>query len=297
MTGYGRAEGSVAGRPLAVEIKSLNGKGFELNMRLPALLRPFDLDVRSLLTGLLTRGTLDIAVTLGAEGGSATVGAKAPSVINLDVAEEYFRQMQALSHRVGIGVDGHTIAAILRLPDVMTTDVAPEAVPESAWEVLRDTVTAAAAALTAHRTTEGAALERDLRARIAAITAALEAVAPLEEARAVRIRERIAGLLREHVPAEVVDSNRFEQEMIYYLERADFSEEKTRLAQHCTYFLSLLDEGGVATKGKRLSFVLQEIGREINTLGSKASDADIQRVVVGMKDELEKCKEQVLNVL
>jgi uncharacterized protein (TIGR00255 family) len=181
------------------------------------------------------------------------------------------------------------------MPEVLSTE--SDALPEGAWEDFRNMLTTAAEALTQHRRTEGAALERDLRARVASILDALKSILPLEGARSERIRERITANLREHVPADAIDGNRLEQEMIYYLERSDFSEEKTRLAQHCEYFLSLLDEEGETGKGKRLNFVLQEVGREINTLGSKASDADIQRIVVGMKDELEKMKEQVLNVL
>lgn len=291
MTGFGRAEGTIGGRPATAEIKSLNGKGFELNTRLPSLLRGHELDVRSILTSALQRGTADVAVTLGGEGGNASRTVS----INTALAATYYADLQRLSATLGIAIGDDVLALLVKMPEVLSTE--SEALPEDAWEDFRVLLTSAAEALTTHRRTEGAALERDLRARIAAVLQALESILPLEGPRNERIRERIAAKLAEHVPAEAIDANRLEQEMIYYLERSDFSEEKTRLAQHCEYFLALLDEAGESGKGKRLNFVLQEVGREINTLGSKASDADIQRIVVGMKDELEKMKEQVLNVL
>lgn len=291
MTGFGRAEGTIGGRPATAEIKSLNGKGFDLNTRLPSLLRAHELDVRGVLSGILQRGTADVAVTLGGEGGSAS----RTMSINTALAATYYADLQRLAGSLGIPVGDDALAILLKMPEVLSTE--SEMLPEGAWEDFRTIITTAADALTQHRRTEGAALERDLRARIAAILAALESILPLEAPRNERIRERITAKLAEHVPADAIDGNRLEQEMIYYLERSDFSEEKTRLAQHCEYFLALLDEEGESGKGKRLNFVLQEVGREVNTLGSKASDADIQRIVVGMKDELEKMKEQVLNVL
>ena len=293
MTGFGRAEGTIAGRPATAEIKSLNGKGFELNTRLPQLLRTYDLDVRSLLTGLLHRGSADAVVALGGDDAAASK----PVRINHALAATYYAELQKLSGSIGVPLGEGALALLLKMPEVMTTEPGSDALPEGTLEELRALLTAASGALTQHRRTEGAALQADLRERVAAILSALEAIAPLEGPRATRIRERIEGKLAEHVPAEVIDGNRLEQEMIYYLERSDFSEEKTRLAQHCEYFVALLDEASEEPMGKRLAFVLQEIGREINTLGSKANDAGIQRIVVGMKDELEKCKEQVLNVL
>ncbi len=292
MTGYGRAETNAGPRSITAELRALNGKTFELTAKLPAALRAREIEVRNLVAGLLVRGTADLTVVIRQDGVAR------PMVINTELATAYFRSVETLSRTLGLPAQGEGIlSTLLRLPEVVTPAEATEALPDSAWAAVRDTVTAAATALLLHRQTEGSALEADLRARIAAIQASLADVLPLEESRKDRVRERLTTLMDEAGARETADGNRFEQELIYYLERSDFSEEKTRLTQHCIYFLELLDEAGSGGVGKRLNFVLQEIGREINTLGSKAGDAAIQRIVVGMKDELEKAKEQVLNVL
>ncbi len=287
MTGYGRAEGAVGDYTVTVELRSLNGKGLDLSLRTPASLRPHESELRSLLTAALVRGTVDAGITL------RTGGSSRPMRINTELAQHYYKGMQELAGVLGL-TPGNALETLLRLPEVVSAEA--ETLPEGAWSGIRALADAAVADLARHRETEGAALEADLRTRIAAISAAQEAVAPLEAPRTARVKERLLQALHEAVGAEKVDTNRFEQELIYYLERLDFSEEKTRLSQHCAYFLQVLEDGE-RSKGKRLGFVLQEIGREINTMGSKASDAGIQQIVVGMKDELEKAKEQVLNVL
>lgn len=287
MTGFGRAEGTVAGRQVTVEVKSLNGKQFDIATKLAPVLRAYELDIRSLLSTLLVRGTLDITISVRQEGASK------PMTVNTELASYYYEGMRKIAERLNIPID-NALATLMRMPEVVAVDA--DMLPEEEWEGMKVILEQAAQELMAFRRQEGAALETDLRLRIQNIQTAQENILPLESKRAERIRNRISGSLKDAVGAEKIDANRFEQELIYYLERIDFTEEKTRLSQHCTYFLSLLDTKDVSV-GKRLNFVLQEVGREINTLGAKANDADIQQLVVGMKDELEKAKEQVLNVL
>ena len=287
MTGFGRVEEQVDAYTVTVELKSLNGKGFDLNTRLPSALRPYETELRTVLSGLLSRGTADMGITM------RTGGSSRPMRINTELAIHYYKGVQELAQTLNLPTTS-ILDTLLRLPEVVSAEA--EVLPDGVWPAIRSLVLQAAEDLIRHRKTEGAVLEADLRARIAAISAGLDRILPLEGLRSARIKERLSHSLHEAVGPDKVDANRFEQELIYYLERLDFSEEKIRLSQHCAYFLTLLDDEELS-KGKRLGFVLQEIGREINTLGSKASDAAIQQIVVGMKDELEKAKEQVLNIL
>lgn len=286
MTGFGRATGAAGTRQVAVEIKSLNGKGFEMATKLPSLLRAWELDVRALLSATLLRGTTDISISITQNGLSK------PLVANVDLAKFYYNSMQQIAGAIGVPVED-ALAIIMRMPEVIATE--GDALGADEWADVKEVIAAAAAHLMQHRKDEGASLEKDLRSRIDNIGAALQKILPLEGPRGERIRERLRTAMQE-LSVEQVDGNRFEQELIYYIEKIDFSEEKTRLAQHLSYFREVLDKADMS-KGKVLGFILQEIGREINTLGSKASDAVIQQIVVGMKDELEKAKEQVLNVL
>jgi uncharacterized protein (TIGR00255 family) len=289
MTGFGRAEGHIGGRQVTAELKSLNGKGFELNTsRLSPLVRSWDMEIRSLLSRRLIRGTVEVTIGIRQEG------AARPATINMDLALSYFQSMKDLAQRLGIREpEEEMLTTLLRMPEIITTD--PEGIPEEDWKEVIKLLDVAMEQLMAHRRTEGVALGADLLARMDAIEAGIQKIIPLESGRMERVKERILASLRE-VGAESKDPNRFEQELIYYLEKMDISEEKTRLAQHCRYFREVISNADIS-KGKVLGFILQEIGREINTMGSKASDAGIQQVVVGMKDELEKAKEQVLNVL
>jgi uncharacterized protein (TIGR00255 family) len=289
MTGFGRAEGQFNGRQVTVELKSLNGKGFELNTsRLSPLVRSWDLELRSLLSKQLIRGTTEVTINVKQEG------AVRPASINMELALSYFQSMKELAQRLGIREpEEEMLATLLRMPEIITTEA--DTLPEEEWKEIVELLKAAVHKLLQHRRTEGEALEADLLARMEAIEAAVQKVVPLEPGRIERLKERLLNSLRD-MGAESKDPNRFEQELIYYLEKMDISEEKTRLAQHCRYFREVVANGDVS-KGKVLGFILQEIGREINTLGSKANDASIQQIVVGMKDELEKAKEQVLNVL
>lgn len=290
MTGIGRSEALIGDKHVSAEIKSLNGKSLDLNLgKLAPPLRSWELELRGFLTPRMIRGTVDLSVTIRQEAGAR------PSGLNAELATAYFQSLQALAQSLGVQqADQELLTTVLRLPDVMTSADA-EPLPESEWEQVLQLVGDAADKLTAHRRSEGKALEADLTTRIDAIEAGIQKVAPLEAGRIERVKARIMGSLRES-GLESKDPNRFEQELIYYLEKMDISEEKTRLAQHCRYFREVM-ANEEKSKGKVLSFILQEIGREINTMGAKANDAGIQQIVVGMKDELEKAKEQVLNVL
>lgn len=289
MTGIGRAEAAIGDKHFSVEIKSLNGKSLDLNLgKLPAPLRGWELELRRFLSSRLLRGTVDLSLGIRQESAGRSVG------LNAALAASYFQSMQVLAHSLGVAqAEQEILAAVLRMPELWSADA--ERLPEAEWEEVLQLVGAAVERLMAHRRSEGEALAADLTTRITAIEAGAEKVVPLEAGRMDRVKARILSSLRDS-GAESKDPNRFEQELIYYLEKMDISEEQTRLAQHCRYFREVMGNDEIS-KGKVLGFILQEIGREINTMGSKANDAGIQQIVVGMKDELEKAKEQVLNVL
>ncbi len=288
MTGFGRAEATLEGYTLLVELRTVNGKGLDVSLRLPAGLRPQEAAIRTMLTQQLSRGTVECNISL------RTGGSSKPLRINTELAAHYYAGMKALSQQLDIPEE-EVLSTLMRLPEVITTEV--DVVPEEVVEGVLPTVLAAIQNLLEHRLTEGAVLEADLQGRIEAIEMMQQDLLPYEGPRTERVKAKLWSALEEAVGRDKVDANRFEQELIYYLEKLDFSEEKSRLAQHCTYFKELLADTGEKAKGKRLGFVLQEVGREINTLGSKASDAAIQQIVVRMKDELEKAKEQVLNAV
>ena len=287
MTGFGRAEQTVNEKTFLVEIKALNGKQFELQLKLPPLLRPYEFEIRNTLQEQLIRGTVDCNVTIKQNGTSKPVN------INTDLIKAYYNQIEQLAGELKIDTNS-VLSALLRLPEVVTPT--NDILNEDDFSEFKKVLTGALNDLNQHRMEEGASLEKDLIKRITNINAQEEAILVLEPNRAIRIKDEINQLLDKHVGKENIDNNRMEQELIYYMEKIDIHEEQIRLRQHCEFFQSILqapDEG----KGKKLSFILQEIGREINTTGSKAYDADIQKCVVKMKDELEKAKEQVLNVL
>ena len=287
MTGFGRAERSINEKNFLIEIRSLNGKQFELLLKLPLQLKPFEFEIRSLLSEKLIRGSVECTVSIKQHG------AAKPSSINLDLAASYFKQLKSLADQLEAD-DSQLLASILRLPEVVanSTDV----MGDTEWLVFKEVLQEAMVMINKHRMDEGAALEKELLLRIANIEESQKKVIALDPSRKVKIRESILKLLDEQVGKDNVDMNRFEQELIYYIEKIDLTEEQVRLTNHCTYFRTLLSEQEIA-KGRKLSFLLQEIGREINTTGSKAYDAEIQKSVVEMKDELEKAKEQVLNIL
>jgi uncharacterized protein (TIGR00255 family) len=287
MTGFGRAEQSVGDKTFLVDIKSLNGKQFELQLKLPAFLKPFEFDIRKLLSEKLGRGTVDCTISLKETGNAKPVS------INTNLAKAYYQPLRELSDELGL--DASTLlSTLIKLPEVITPT--SDTLTDDEWEKLTAVIQEAIHNLNEHRREEGKSLRTDLELRIANIQKQQEEVARLEPMRKQKIREGVVKLLEEHVGKEAYDQNRLEQELVYYIEKIDISEEQVRLKNHCEYFTTILNDPE-ESKGKKLSFVLQEIGREINTTGAKAYDSTIQKSVVLMKDELEKAKEQVLNVL
>jgi len=287
MTGFGRAEQTVNDKTFLVEVKSLNGKQFEMQLRLPPLLKPYEFDIRSILQEQLVRGTVDCMVSIKQNGTSK------PVVINTDLIKAYYQQIDTLASELKIDTNS-VLSALLRLPEVVTPT--NDILNENDFEEFKKVLLSALGELNKHREEEGSSLEKDLYKRISNINAQEEEIVKLEPNRIKKIKEEIKQLLETHVGKENYDGNRLEQELVFYIEKIDIHEEQVRLKQHCEYFKELLGNKD-DSKGKKLSFILQEIGREINTTGSKAYDATIQKCVVVMKDELEKAKEQVLNVL
>lgn len=287
MTGYGRGECAINDRIFIVELRSLNGKQFELLLKIPSLLKPFEFEIRSILAENILRGSVECTISFKQNGASK------PSNINLDLARSYYNQLKELSEEL-MADDSQLLASILRLPEVVGT--ASDVLADTDWNQIKKVTNDAVSMLNRHRIDEGNALEIELLNRIQNIEQLQEKLMAIEPRRKQKIRENILKLLEDQVGKDIVDNNRFEQELIYYIEKIDLTEEQVRLSNHCTYFRTLISEHEVA-KGRKLSFLLQEIGREINTTGSKAYDSDIQKYVVDMKDELEKAKEQVLNIL
>lgn len=287
MTGFGRAEKNVADKTFLVDIKSLNGKQFELQLKLPSVLKPFEFDIRRILSGKLLRGSVDCMISLKDTGNAK------PITINTDLAKAYYQPLAELSAALKLD-PSHILSTLVKLPEVITPS--SETLTDSEWKEFQNVLQLAIENINTHRLNEGAMMEQDLNLRISKIETLQEEIIKLEPLRQQKIREGITKLLEENVGKENYDGNRLEQELIYYIEKIDITEEQVRLKNHCEYFKTLLTEKE-ESKGKKLSFVLQEIGREINTTGSKAYDSTIQKCVVMMKDELEKAKEQVLNVL
>jgi len=287
MTGFGRSEQTVGDKTFLVDIKSLNGKQFELQLKMPAFIKPFEFDIRKLLSEGLSRGTVDCTISLK-ETGSAK-----PVTINTGLAKAYYQSLANLSNELNLDAS-NILSTLVKLPEVITPT--SDTLTDEEWEQLKEVIEAAMDNLNEHRLDEGKSLKADLQLRIHNIEQQQQVISELEPNRKQKIRENITRLLEENVGKESYDGNRLEQELIYYIEKIDISEEQVRLKNHCHYFLDILNNDD-DTKGKKLSFILQEIGREINTTGAKAYDATIQKSVVLMKDELEKAKEQVLNVL
>ena len=287
MTGFGRAEKSVGEKTFLIDIKSLNGKQFELQLKLPGFIKPFEFEVRRLLSEKLSRGSVDCTISL------KDTGHAKPVTINTDLAKAYYKPLAELSAELKLD-PSNILSTLVKLPEVITPS--SDTLTDEEWSQLQQAILLAVDNLNAHRLEEGRMMEKDLLLRISNIEKQQQEVMKLEPLRLKKIREGITRLLEENVGKENYDSNRLEQELIYYIEKIDISEEQVRLKNHCEYFRTLLNDQD-ESKGKKLSFILQEIGREINTTGSKAYDSSIQKCVVMMKDELEKAKEQVLNVL
>ena len=287
MTGYGRAEETIGDKTFLVEIRSLNGKQFDLRLQIPALLKPYEFEVRSILNEGLERGSVECIISIKQNG------AARPVTVNTDLLKAYYQSVSTVADELKADVSS-LMAAILRLPDVVVNST--EMLNEDDWKQFQLVLQKAIGELNNHRISEGKALETDLLKRLANIEIQETEIITLEPRRRTKIKEGLLKLLEENVGKDNYDSNRLEQELIFYIEKIDITEEQVRLKNHLEYFRSILAEKGKC-KGKKLSFILQEFGREINTTGSKANDSDIQKCVVLMKDELEKAKEQVLNVL
>lgn len=287
MTGYGRAEQTIGNKTFLIELRSLNGKQFDLKLFLPSILKPYEFEIRNQLNEGLERGSVDCAITLKQNGSSKPVN------INTDLLKAYYNSVVEVSKELNADTN-QLMAAILRLPEVVTNTT--EIIDENEWKEFSGLLNNVIAELNKHRIDEGKSSETDLLQRLENIEHLQEEIKKIEPLRREKIKEGLVKILTENVGANNYDTNRLEQELIYYIEKIDISEEQVRLKNHCNYFRSILNEKE-KSKGKKLSFILQEFGREINTTGSKANNAEIQKKVVLMKDELEKMKEQILNVL
>jgi len=286
MTGYGKANGVFTNKNITVEIKSLNSKSFDLSMKLPIAYREKELELRSILSEKLGRGKVDLNVSIEASDGQKRV------TINQSLALAYLKEIKLLSDAGGLERDDNILSTLLSMPDVMQSD--KNELDENEWEVVIATIKEAVEALIHFRKIEGARLEEDIKERIDTIENLRKEVEGYLPERIRMVRERIEKNLADLVAHDETDKNRLEQEIIYYLEKLDITEEHTRLKGHCIYFLDTVKENGMV--GKKLAFISQEMGREINTMGSKANHIAIQKLVVEMKDELEKIKEQLLNI-
>lgn len=287
MTGYGKAVVAYKDKKINVEVKSLNSKQLDLQTRIAPLYREKEMEVRQMVAQTVIRGKVDFSLWIERD---TTVDA---TPINAALVENYYQQMQAISQKTGIPMSDDPFCVLLRMPDVLTK-TEQEELSDEEWAVARKAVEEALDALVSFRTQEGAALEKKFTEKIDNIQQLLAEIEPYEKSRVEKIRQRITDGLQQ-IPGVDYDKNRLEQELIYYIEKLDISEEKQRLTNHLKYFRETLDED--KPNGKKLGFIAQEMGREINTTGSKSNQAEMQNIVVKMKDELEQIKEQVLNAL
>ncbi|HEC45164.1 MAG TPA: YicC family protein [Bacteroides sp.] len=287
MTGYGRAECDLKNMVYSIEIKSLNSKQLDISVKVPVPLREKELEIRNMLNKNLHRGKVEIGIFYEVKESSSGYS------VNQAVVKEYIKQLRQLAEDEEFDSNDRILQVAMRLPDAIRSE--KEALEEEEWDLIKKAIGEAVEELVSFRQQEGRALEDDITLRVHSIQARLNQIEPFEEERIKKVRHRIQSALRDLQKDVQADQNRLEQEMIIYLEKMDITEEKVRLQNHCRFFIETIKDGPSA--GKKLGFISQEMGREINTIGSKASDSDIQRLVVEMKDDLEKIKEQVLNVL
>ena len=287
MTGYGKNVVQLGDKKVTVEIRTLNSKQFDVNLRLPQSLKSKEIEIRKTIGSILQRGKIDTHIALEQDT------AESASVIDVDIAKHYYSELKSLAESINQKEFSDYLSVIVKMPDVFVqkeTDINNEDL-----ELVTDCLSLALLAVDTFRIEEGVVLERDIRLRINNILKFLTQVDQHEKTRIENIKGRIAGNISKFLQDPATDKNRLEQEMIYYIEKLDITEEKVRLENNCNYFLDNLDNN--ESSGKKLGFITQEIGREINTLGSKANDSNLQKVVVLMKDELEKIKEQLFNIL
>jgi uncharacterized protein (TIGR00255 family) len=287
MTGYGKAIAETPQKKITIEIKSLNSKQLDLNTKLPWLYKEKEPEIRNLISQRLDRGKIDFSIFCD------MLDDEVVTVINKSAVRNYYNQFKEIAAELRIDLDDQIFTAIMKLPDTLKTE-RPE-ISETEWEMVRTQIIESITMLDLYRIEEGNSIMTDLKKCIVEILSLLETVQTFEAGRISKIREKLMSMLEENLGPEKVDKNRFEQEIILYIEKYDINEEKVRLKTHCDYFIETINTA--SPNGKILNFIAQEIGREINTIGSKANDASIQKLVVMMKDELEKIKEQTLNVL
>lgn len=288
MTGFGKATLELENKKVSIEIKSLNSKQLDINTRIPNLYKEMDLVLRNEIKNKLERGKVELSIFI------ESVGNEKETKINKPIVESYHKQLTELSKDLGISITHEPLLqTILKLPDALKVEY--QEFNEEEWKLIFDGFLTAINGLIDFRMQEGEALQQDIFTRIGIIEKLLEEVTPFEGGRIETVKARINDNLKDFIEKQNVDKNRFEQEIIYYLEKLDITEEKVRLSNHCKYFIETATND--QSIGKKLGFIAQEIGREINTLGSKANDSNIQKLVIQMKDELEKIKEQLLNVL
>ena len=289
MTGYGKATAELPDKKINVEIKSLNSKAMDLSTRIAPAYREKEIEIRNEVSKVLERGKVDFSLWIEKKEGTDS------ATVNKELIKNYFYQLDEICIEQGIPkpAPNEWLQLLLRMPDVMSKTEIQELTKEE-WEMVRATVLEAIGHLVDFRKQEGAALEKKFREKIANIALLLEKITPYEKERVEKVKERITDALEKTLNTDY-DKNRLEQELIYYIEKLDVNEEKQRLTNHLKYFISTLESGN--GQGKKLGFIAQEMGREINTLGSKSNHAEMQKIVVQMKDELEQIKEQVLNVM
>lgn len=287
MTGYGKCVVEYKGKKIHAEVKSLNSKAMDLTTRVSPLYREKEMEIRQLLQQRLERGKVDFVIWMEKDAAATA------STINIDIVTEYKKQIENMQEVLGLPAPSDWYSTLMRMPDVMAHADMEELTDEE-WQVARNAVESAIDELIAFRKQEGLALSNKFREKIANIEKCMHAIEPFEKDRTEKIRQRILDALEQRLGVDY-DKNRLEQEMIYYIEKLDISEEKQRLANHLKYFIQTMEDGH--GQGKKLGFIAQEMGREINTTGSKSNQAEMQNIVVKMKDELEQIKEQVLNVL
>ncbi|PLX16513.1 MAG: YicC family protein [Salinivirgaceae bacterium] len=287
MTGYGRVVKDIPGKKITIEIKTLNSKQFDLSVRVPSYYREKELEIRNKLAKELLRGKIDFSMYV------ELIDEQTNTSINEAIYKGYYNQLESIYKGLGKELPPEATVDILRLPDVLTAEHAT--LDEEEWSLINDIIEEAIVSCNSYRLQEGQAMYADLQERVKNIGLLLKEIEPIEKERIEKIRERIRTKLEDFIDPEKVDENRFEQELIHFLDKLDVNEEMVRLSNHCEYFLQTIEEEGA--NGKKLGFISQEIGREINTLGSKANEASMQKLVVRMKDQLEKIKEQSLNIL
>ena len=287
MTGYGKAIIETPQKKITIEIKSLNSKQLDINTKLPWLYKEKELEIKNLISQRLDRGKIDLTVFFD------VLDDECIPLINKSVVKNYYNQLMEISAELKMDLSENILSTIMRLPETLKTGKAELGIEE--WQMFKEQLIEALNMTDLYRIEEGNTLGNDLKNSLSHILSSLNNVESFEEGRIIKVKEKLTSILEENVNSENIDKNRFEQELIFYLEKYDINEEKVRLKKHCEYFLETVDSP--APNGKILGFIAQEIGREINTIGSKANDAAIQKLVVMMKDDLEKIKEQTLNVL